>query len=95
MVSVAIPIASVIWTAMEKLNSQISSFFLATSEKDVDGHAAGDIDCNGKVEFADFLVLSGNFGKYVGGAESVPEPSGLWLLSFAAMFCGLMRRRRS
>jgi len=72
--------------------------FLVLSQNfgsEVDGHAAGDIDCNGTVEFADFLVLSQNFGTTVGGAESVPEPSGLWLMSFAAMFCGLFRRRRS
>jgi hypothetical protein len=30
------------------------------------GCASGDLDGNGKVEFADFLVLSGNFGQAVG-----------------------------
>lgn len=34
-----------------------------------DDTTAGDLDGNGKVEFADFLVLSGNFGKDVGSAS--------------------------
>ena len=49
----------------------------------------------GKVEFADFLALSANFGKDVGGAESVPEPSSLLLLGLAGLMGGLLRRRRS
>ena len=57
-------------------------------------HTTGDIDCSGDVAFADFLVLSQNFGQTVGGAESVPEPSGLALLVFAGMFGGMLRRRR-
>ena len=60
-----------------------------------DSHTVGDINCDGKVDFADFLVLSGNFGKDVGGAESVPEPSSLFLLGFAGLMGGLLRRRRS
>ena len=62
---------------------------------EVADHTAGDIDCNGTVEFADFLVLSGNFGNTVGEAASVPEPSGIVLLSLAGFIGGLVRRRRS
>jgi len=58
-------------------------------------HTTGDIDCSGDVAFADFLVLSQNFGQVVGGAESVPEPSGLALFGFAAMLGGFLRRRRN
>ena len=59
---------------------------------DVTSHADGDIDCNGKVEFADFLVLSGNFGNDVGGAQSVPEPSGVSLLLIG--LAAIARRRQ-
>ena len=55
---------------------------------------AGDVDCNGTVEFADFLVLSANFGTTVGGAQAVPEPSGLELLGVALFIGGFVRRRR-
>ena len=57
-------------------------------------HTTGDIDCSGDVAFADFLVLSQNFGQTVGGAESVPEPSGLLLLGLASLASGPLRRRR-
>jgi len=57
-------------------------------------HASGDIDCSGDVAFADFLILSQNFGQTVGGAQSVPEPSGLLLLGLAGMLGGFVRRRR-
>ena len=33
-----------------------------------DPNTGGDLDGNGKVEFADFLILSGNFGNDVSGA---------------------------
>ena len=62
---------------------------------EVADHTQGDIDCNGSVGFADFLVLSANFGTTVGEAASVPEPSGLVLLSLAGAACGVLRRRRS
>ncbi len=58
-------------------------------------HTTGDIDCSGDVAFADFLVLSSNFGQTVGGAQSVPEPSGLSLLAFAGLMIVGLRRRRS
>ncbi len=58
-------------------------------------HTTGDIDCSGDVAFADFLVLSQNFGQTVGGAQTVPEPSGLALLGLSGLFVGLLRRRRS
>jgi len=51
----------------------------------------GDLDCSGEVSFADFLVMSNNFGQSNQGALSVPEPTlhlG-WLLAIA----GLRRRR--
>jgi hypothetical protein len=60
----------------------------------VSSHEEGDIDCNGTVEFADFLVLSGNFGNTVGGAESIPEPTGLALLSIAVLCLGTLRKQR-
>ena len=62
--------------------------------KSVADHTMGDIDCSGSVEFADFLVLSANFGSTVGGAESVPEPSGILLVSLAGLVGGLARRCR-
>ena len=58
-------------------------------------HTTGDIDCSGDVAFADFLVLSQNFGQTVGGAQSVPEPSGILLLGLAGLMGGMLRRRRS
>ena len=54
----------------------------------------GDIDGSGDVAFADFLILSQNFGQTVGGAQSVPEPSGVLLLGLAGLLCGSCRRRR-
>lgn len=57
-------------------------------------HRTGDIDCSGEVAFADFLILSLNFGQTVGGAQSVPEPSGAVLHALAALSLGLVRRRR-
>ena len=55
-------------------------------------HTFGDIDCNGRVEFADFLVLSANFGSIVGGAEPVPEPSGILLIVTGLLMGGWVRR---
>jgi len=55
----------------------------------------GDVDGSGDVAFADFLILSQNFGQTVGGAESVPEPSGLLLFGLAGLCCGILRRRRN
>ena len=72
--------------------------FLVLSENfgnEVASHEQGDLDCNGTVEFADFLVLSGSFGNAVGAeTSSVPEPSGLALLSFAGLALGFFRRKR-
>jgi len=58
-------------------------------------HTTGDIDCSGDVEFADFLILSQNFGQIVGGAQSVPEPSGAALAAVAILFGALLRRPRN
>ena len=44
-------------------------------------HTEGDFNCDGMVAFDDFLILSTNFGQAV-GAQSVPEPSGVFLLGF-------------
>ena len=44
----------------------------------------GDIDGNGRVDFADFLVLSNTFGQSTRGAvQAVPEPSAAVLLVLA------------
>lgn len=55
--------------------------------------SGADIDGDGTVAFADFLILSNNFGQSA-AASSVPEPSGLALLSVAGLLGGLWRRRR-
>ena len=59
-------------------------------------HTDGDVNCNGTVDFADFQILSTNFGKTVPAATaaSVPEPSGIVLLSSIAGLL-VVRRRRS
>ena len=60
------------------------------------GLLEGDFDGNGTVNFADFLALSGNFGKSSGGvAAAVPEPSSLALLGIGSLLFGMMRRRRN
>ena len=59
------------------------------------GYEGGDFDCSGEVGFLDFLALANNFGTTAAAASSVPEPSGLALFGFAAMFCGILRRRRT
>ena len=57
------------------------TFFLSGNfGNGVSNYEDGDVDCNGAVEFADFLTLSANFGQTLGGAAAVPEPSGLTLL---------------
>jgi len=63
---------------------------------DAPSHTVGDINCDGSVGFPDFLVLSANFGNAVGAqaTSAVPEPSGLALFGIAALFSGLVRRRR-
>lgn len=51
----------------------------------------GDFLVNGKVEFADFLIVADNFGMTFEdvAAASVPEPSGLWMISIALLLaCG-------
>lgn len=58
-------------------------------------YAQGDIDCDGTVAFADFLSLSGNFGKSAGGAQSVPEPSGLSLACISFGLLSLCRKWNS
>jgi len=58
-------------------------------------HTTGDIDCSGDVAFADFLILYQNFGKKVCCAESVPEPTGAFMLAFALSLVGMIRRRRA
>ena len=57
----------------------------------------GDVNCNGTVDFPDFLQLSANFGNTVpaGTAASVPEPSGILLLSFGVGLLVVRRRRQS
>lgn len=62
---------------------------------EVASHTDGDIDCDGTVGFSDFLTLSANFGQEVGAASSVPEPTGLALLSIAGLALGMVRRRRN
>ena len=74
-----------------------SDFLILSSNfgTDVASHEQGDLDCGGSVEFADFLVLSNAFGTTVGAeASSVPEPSGIALLSLAGLALGFFRRRR-
>lgn len=47
---------------------------------------------NGTVEFADFLILSGNFGKVVDVA-SVPEPTSQLIAMLACLALLGLRRR--
>ena len=56
------------------------------------GWEDGDFDGSGDVQFADFLLLSDNFGKSATAAAAVPEPSVATPL-VAGLVC-LLRRRR-
>lgn len=57
-------------------------------------YADGNVDLAGGIAFSDFLALSDNFGKTAAAASSVPEPSGILLLTFAmASVFGLRKRR--
>ena len=53
-----------------------------------------DLDGNGKVEFADFLVLSANFGKEFPDTASVPEPTSSFMLCLAGLLIARLRPRR-
>lgn len=59
------------------------------------GQAIGDIDCDGEVAFADFLILSANFGATTAAGSTVPEPTGFAMLGLAGLLGGIVRRRRS
>ena len=65
----AIPTRWVTWTVTAQLISLTFSCCRLTLATRSQITRKGDIDCNGTVEFADFLVLSANFGQAV-GAES-------------------------
>ena len=63
--------------AMVRSLSPISSFSRADSV-DEGTYLDGDLDCNGEVDFGDFLVLSQNFGFTNEEAlAAVPEPNSL------------------
>ena len=56
-------------------------------------YADGNIDLTGPIDFADFLVLSSNFGKSAAGvAAAVPEPNSGLLGLLGLLF--ILRRRR-
>ena len=59
--------------------------------------ARSDINQNGSVDFADFVILSTDFGKSsphaAGGVANIPAPAGLVLLTLGGLL--LVRRRRS
>ncbi len=52
-----------------------------------------DFDGSGAVQFPDFLLRSGNFGKSVTAAAAVPEPDAAMLLLVGLV--GLVRRCRT
>ena len=54
----------------------------------------GNIDLEDGVSFADFLVLSNNFGKSATGIAAVPEPSGCLAMVLGASILSVRRRRR-
>lgn len=54
---------------------------------------SGDFDCSGDVAFLDFLVVANNFGSSAEAAASVPEPSAVLLLLFAALGISGWHRR--
>ncbi len=59
-------------------------------------YAEGNIDLSEDgVAFGDFLILSGNFGQGGAAAASVPEPSGMGLMSFVALLLFTRRRNRA
>ena len=73
-------------------------FFLILSSNfggDSPAYTDGNIDLAGPVNFADFLVLSSNFGQTVGATSAVPEPNAhvLTLLGVLAVACVRKSRR--
>ena len=55
----------------------------------------GDISQNDAVDFADFLILSGNFGLLKdAGTEIAPEPSSIGMCLLAGLMLGWTRKRR-
>ena len=56
----------------------------------------GDLTQDGAINFADFLILSANFGavKEPLGGPQVPEPASFSLLCMAGIAISVMRRRR-
>ena len=53
----------------------------------------GDLDGKGEVDFADFLVLSVNFGKTPVGVPAIPEPR-VWIIAFDFLNLVVFRRHR-
>ena len=62
--------------------------------------ARSDINQSGSVDFADFVILSTDFGKSslhaAGGVANIPEPATMTLFRLAACWLALgLRKRRS
>lgn len=81
---------------------QFGMVFFDTGEAAVDcldgvGCARSDINMNGSVDFADFVILSTDFGKSsphaAGGVANIPEPTGIVILVTGGLAL-LLRRRR-
>ena len=65
---------------------------LADNFSDVAGWGEGDFDGSGDVQFADFLLLSSNFGQSAPVVVAVPEPVGCVTILFVAFL--FLRTRR-